>query len=316
MGGVLTYQGTFFLIQTAHRADLAATGWAVPEAKRAAFVAGGRFDEPFDARHLAWRQIRSTESDGDPGVPDDTFVYVPTMRKMRRAASAWVDGMFTPRYRASGDAGGGGIMVAGDPLNPGGGVPGGGIQPSAAASIQATEDVGRGFTSLLLRPNAWSWRLLGEREVLAPLNTARPGFPIEPDRNFGRSGLSLASDRWEVRQALVLQGDARTSGRPFDRVTLYLDEQTQQPLYLFTRKRSGRLVDVTIPAHRFSGDVTGYPGFADGHEALVFDPVATVSYSPIDGSGWRRESYDARSIPVSESDVRRYTSSAFLERGR
>jgi hypothetical protein len=205
--------------------------------------------------------------------------------------------------------------VGGDSYNPGGGLPGGGIQPSAAASIQTTEDIGRGFTSLLLRPNAWTWRLLGEREVLAPLNTTRPGFPIDPDRNFGRSGLSMASDRWEVRQAIVLQGDAKTSGRPFDRITLYVDEQTQQPLYLFTRKRGGRLMDVTIPAHRFSGDVRGYPNFAAGHEALVFDPVATVSYSPIDGSGWRRESFDVRSTPVSDADVRRYTSSTFLERG-
>ncbi len=315
LGSPQTYQGTFFLLQTAHRADLAESGWAVPEARRAVFVAGGRFDEPFDARHLAWRQIRPAETDRDPGEPDDTFVYVPSMRKMRRAASAWVEGMFTPRYRASSDAGGGGILAAGDSYRPGGGVPGGGIQPSAAASIQATEDIGRGFAGLLFRPNAWSWRLVGEREVLAPLNSSRPAFPVEPDRNFGRSGLSLASDRWEVRQAAVLEGLALKNAGAFERIAIYVDTQTQQPLYLFTRKRSGRLVDVTIPAHRFSGDVAGYPRFAAGHETLVFDPVATVSYSPLDGSGWRRESWDVRSTPVSDADVRRYTSSAFLERG-
>lgn len=316
LGSIQTYLGTFFVLQTGHRADLAQSGWSVPEVERTVFVAGGRFDEPTDARFLAWRQMRPEESEREAGEPDDTFVYVPTMRKMRRAASAWVEGMFTPRYRASGDAGGGGILVGGGPYNPGGAAPGGGIQPSAAASIQATEDIGRGFSSLLLRPNAWAWRLAAEREVLAPLNTSRPGYPIEPDRNFGRSGLSLGSDRWEVRQAVVLEGEARKSSGAFERIALWVDTQTQQPLYLFTRKRSGRLVDVTIPAHRFSGDVSGYPRFATGHEALVFDPVAAVSYSPIDGSGWRRESWDVRSTPVSDSDVRRYTSSAFLERGR
>jgi hypothetical protein len=316
LGGPQTYQGTFFLLQTGHRSDLAESGWAVPEAKRAVFVAGGRFSEPFDARHLAWRQIRPAETERDAGEPDDTFVYVPTMRKMRRAATAWVEGMFTPRYRASGDAGGGGILVGGgDAYRPGGGLPGGAIQPSAAASIQSAEDIGRGFASLLLRPNAWSWRLVGEREVLAPLNTTRPCFPAEPDRNFGRSGLSLASDRWEIRQAAVLEGSAKKSGGAFEQIAIYVDTQTQQPLYLFTRKRSGRLVDLTIPAHRFSGDVAGYPRFPSGHEALVFDPVATVSYSALDGSGWRRESCEVRSTPVSDSDVRRYTSSAFLERG-
>jgi hypothetical protein len=39
---------------------------------------------------------------------------VPTMRKMRRAPSAWVDGIFMPRYRVSGDAGGGGLPIGGE----------------------------------------------------------------------------------------------------------------------------------------------------------------------------------------------------------
>jgi len=33
------------------------------------------------------------------------------------------------------------------------------------------------------------------------------------------------------------------------------------------------------------------------------------------GSGWRRESYDVRSVPVSDAETQRYISSGYLMRG-
>jgi hypothetical protein len=206
------------------------------------------------------------------------------------------------------------MALGGGGIAGGAGLPGGAISPRSATSAAVSENVRRGFTTLLLRPNAYAWHLAGEREVLAPLNVAAGGFPQVPDRNFGRSGLSLASDRWDVRYAVVLEGRSRGREGGFDQLTLYVDHQTQQPLYAIAR-RGAQIADVVIPAHRFSGDVQGYPVPASGEQVLVFDPVAEVGYSPLDRSGWRRESYDARSLPLSASEIRRYTSSAFLERG-
>ena len=112
------------------------------------------------------------------------------------------------------------------------------------------------------------WRVLGVREVLAPLNAARGGYPGEPERSFGPSGLALAGDRWDVRQAVVIQGALRERGRAYDWLTLYVDVQTQQPLYAITERRGeGRLVEVGILVHRFSGDQPGYPGWPDGESA-------------------------------------------------
>ena len=87
----------------------AATG--SPRPTKSLWIAGGSFDEPFNARHLAWRQIRPEKADRKYKEADDTFVYVPTMRKPRRAATTWVDGIFTPRYTVSGDDGGGGFPL-------------------------------------------------------------------------------------------------------------------------------------------------------------------------------------------------------------
>jgi hypothetical protein len=312
LGSVEVYRGEFFYVQTRHRADLAESDYALPERDEASFVAGGRFTEPFNARHLAWRQLRPAKAERRYQEPDDTFVYVPTMRKMRRSATAWIDGLFTPRYTVGGEAGGGGM-----PIGTGSEYGVDSIQPTAGLNIAASEDIRRGFTGLVIRPNAYVWRLVGEREVVAPLNGVRPGWPEDPDRNFGPSGLSVADDRWEVRWAVVIEGRARRVVEDVGRVTLYVDYQTQQPLYYIARRPNGLLLDVGILVHRFSGDVVGYPPWEGegGGLALVFDPVAAVFYSvPEGGAGWRRESYDVVSVPVDGGRLRQMLALETLER--
>jgi hypothetical protein len=311
VGGVQTYEGDWFFLQTGHRADLESSGYRLAVADDTAWIAGGRFREPVSARHLAWRQLRPLDADRRFTLPDDTFVYVPTMRKVRRAASAWVDGVYVPRYRVAGDAGGGGLPIGGDMGGSGA------VNPAAGESIAQTEMLRRGFEGLALRPNAYAWRVLGEREVIAPINVTRSGYPESLDRNFGPSGLSAGSDRWDVRYAVVLQGALKEPGRDFDLLTLWIDYQTLQPLYMMTRRRPGaQLLEVGIQLHRFSGDVPSYPPWPDGSRAWVFDPVGALFFDVADGgSGWRREAYDATSLPRSPEETERMASPGFLDRG-
>ncbi len=311
LGGVQVYRGSFFFLQTRHRADLASSGYALPEADGESWVAGGRFDEPTNARHLAWRQFRPSKAERRYRESDNTFVYVPTMRKQRRAATSWIDGVFMPRYSTSGDGSGGGIPIGTTGLGGGGA-----INPTAGESIQTTEDSRRGFTGMALRPNAYVWRINGERTVLAPLNAARAGYPLDPDRNYGPSGLSVVSDRWDVRHAVIIEGAARMPGEGIRTITYFVDYQTQQPLYAILRGSKRRLLEIGILVHRFSGDTLDYPEWPGGTRALVFDPVAAVFFNAGAGAGgWRRESYDVTGIPPSASAVRRMTSSVALTRG-
>jgi len=309
IGGIQTYRGEWYLLQTGHRADLAKSDYRVDLADSTAWVAGGEFAEPTSARHLAWKQLRPLVTAEQFSLPDDTFVYVPTMRKVRRAASAWVDGVYTPRFRVAGGSGGGGVPLGGD-LAPGG------AANISAESISATENLRRGFEGLSLRPNAYVWRVLGEREVLAPINITRTGYPVDASRNFGPSGLSAGNDRWDVRWAIVIQGAVRERGRAFDLLTLWIDYQTLTPLYVITKqRRGGRLVEVGIQLHRFSGDLPRYPAWQDGTRADVFDPVGALFLDATDGSGWRREAYDVISLPKSDTEMRRMVSPAYLTRG-
>jgi hypothetical protein len=296
-GNAQSSSGSWFQLQLAYRADLAQTEYRVAEAPPAAWIAGGRFAEPTDARGLAWQQTREVAAAQRFTLPDDIFVFVPSLGKVRRAASAWVDGLYLPRYRT-----------------PAGVIGSAGTVSSAGA---ATEHLARGFTGLSVRPNAYVWRVLGTKQVIAPLNAARGGFPSDPERKFGPSGLSLADDRWDVRQAVAIQGALREGGREYDWLTLYIDTQTQQPLYVITeRRRDRRRIGVGILLHRWSGDQPGYPAWPDGEPAAVFDPAAAVFFDESDGSGWRRESYDARSAPLATDELRYRTSAAFLQRAR
>ena len=124
------------------------------------------------------------------------------------------------------------------------------------------------------------------------------------------------SQRWDVRWALVLGGAARERNGAFQWIRLYVDYQTAQPLFYVTRRARGNLVDVGVLVHRYSGDIPGYPDWAEGEKALVFDPVLASFYSVQDGSGWRRESYRITSTPLPPAKIRRYTTSMYLAAGR
>jgi hypothetical protein len=314
IGATETYLGEFFLVKTGHRADLAASDYRVPESTKTIWVAGGKFVEPFGARGLAWRQLRPRQAEADWSKPDDTFVYIPELRKARRAASAWIDGIYTPRYRVAGQNDGGLVPFArgGSEYAPGFEM----LPAGAGKSIAATEDIRRGFMGLAIRPNAYAWTLVGEREVLAPLNGSAVGWPLDPDRNYGTFGLSVASDRWDVRWAVVLRGRALKEVEGVAAVTLWLDWQTQQPLYFMTQKKNGALIDVGILVHRYSSDIAQYPAWPSTEPASVFDPVAAAFYYvPGRGSGWRRESYDVRSLPLEPDDLRKLTSTDELLKG-
>jgi hypothetical protein len=235
---------------------------------------------------------------------------------MRRAATSWVDGLFMPSYSFAGDPGGGAL-----PYGAGGGGAGvdglGAVNPTSGQSIPQSMNVKRGLTGLSLRPNAYIWRYRGHKDLLAPINATRSGYPRDPERNFGNSGISVASDRWEIRRIVVIEGALRVADEVIRTVTIYLDYQTQHPLYWVARTDKRRLLEIGIFVHRFSGDVAGYPRWPGGGQALVFDPVAQVFYNALEGAGgWRRESYDLLSIPFDEKLRRNMSSSEPLSHGR
>ena len=151
--------------------------------------------------------------------------------------------------------------------------------------------------------------------MIAPLNARVPGWPVREGRNHGPSGLSLASDAWDVRWAVVLEGRSRDGDRSLPRVTHWVDAQTAQPLYVIRRSRSGALREVGVLAHRYAGDDPRAQRLLEGGTANAFDPVA-AAFLTLPSGGWRRESWDARAAPVDSRVRRALLSTSDLSRGR
>jgi hypothetical protein len=318
-----THEGEFFEYQLSHRADLAEG--ELPFADDALFVAGGRFTEPFPARHFAWRQFRPLDALRDPDATDELYAYLPEYRRVRRLPAARIESLYLPVYGVGGQAQQG-LAVASLPsvgagaAGTGGG--GGGVAAGGGAGNLGDPgpDVGSdvptarsGVEGLALRPNLWRWRLVGVRDVLAPINLRSPLYPAETDRSFGPSGLSFGDDRWDLRRALVLEARARQapgeSGQA--RVVWYFDLQTLTPLYSMSFDAKDRPLDVGVFAGRWSEGREGYrpwPG-EDGKErpVRVVDPVG-AAFSTSADTGWRRESWEVVSTPPSEGELRQLTS--------
>ena len=257
---------------------------------RTSFRAGGSFSKPTIARGVAWRQFRPAETDRNAHRSDEIFVYVPEERKVRRAPPTGVDGLFMPSYTR-------GLPTIGGKLA----LPDGRVS-TPDPGIAVSEHWRRGFVGMAIRPNAYRFQLIGTRDVIAPLNSIVPGYPTERERSYGPSGLSVASDRWDVRRAVVIEGTRQRADLQAAYLKLYLDAQTQQPLYWITRRANRGIFEVGIFVGRFSGDDPLQTRWEDPGESFgVILPVAESMFVA-GGESWLRESYALRSDPPTSEE--------------
>ncbi len=267
------------------------------------FVAGGSFSAPDSARGLAWRQFQKTAAESDYLATDEVFVYLPGARKVRRAPPQQNEGVYLPSYTRGRSVDNVGMTLSdqmSDVGNP---------------AISATEPIRRGFVGLVIRPNAYTWTLDGVRDVLAPANGKSRGYPSDEARNYGPSGLSLASDRWELRRAAVLRGVSKDREGTVRNVALWIDGLTLQPLYWISSRSNGAVYEVGIFTSRFSADDLIDPKWAGSGTGFgVMLPVAQSFAVAGQGGGWLRESYALRTDPPDAEAVKDYLSTQTIGR--
>jgi len=312
------FEGEIFKIQLAFRADQAEAGYTGRDGDRYHWVAGGLFLEPTNAREYAWRQYRSREHLRKPGRSDDLHAYLPQWRRVRRITSVGVEGLYVPSFSvgvvpasqiAVGSGGVGDVGAAG-----GGGAVGTGEVTGAISPRR------NGFEGLELRPLLYQWEVRGVQDVLTPINARQAAWPAVQDRNFGPWGLSYASDRWELRRALVLEARAHGTESDSDpaRMVHYVDLQTLRPLYFISWDAKGSLLDVGLHVGRWSEDRADYPGWPDDPErpVRVLDPVGAAFANVREQGGWRRESWTLVSTPPPDRELQQLLSVGQLTRRR
>ena len=312
------FEGEIFKVHLAYRSDRAADDYVAPGSRSSHWVAGGQMFQPFDAREYAWRQYRDVGHQVDPRRSDDLHVYLPTHRRVRRTSAADVEGLYMPSFSVGVTERGGQLPVGGGGAEAGG--VGGSVDISGGGASTITTKRS-GFEGLELRPLLYTYRVLGAQDVLAPINARTASFPELTDRDFGPSGLSFASDRWDLRRALVLEGVAGKEKRgegELNRIVQYVDLQTLQPLYYISFDRDGEIIDVGYYVGRWSEDRPDYPAWPDDPErpVRVIDPAGAAFANLQESGGWRRESWNAVSTPPSDKAVKRMLSIQNLTKRR
>jgi hypothetical protein len=318
IGRAEPFEGSIFKMHMAHRADRAASDYIAPGASDKQWVAGGEYYQPFAAREYAWRQYRDLSAQADRARSDDLHAYVPNLRRVRRIAANQVEGLYMPQFSVG--------VVQSQQLAIGGGTPeaGGAVGSVGVGGASGTLATKRsGFEGLELRPLLWKWNVLGVQDVLAPINARNPLYPAPEaaERNFGPWGLSFASDRWDVRRALVLEGAAveqTPGGDQAARLVQYFDLQTGAPLYSMTYDDKGRLIDLGMFVGRWSEDRSDYPRWPDdpAREVRTIDPVGAAFANLSEGGSWRRESWDVVSTPPDDRTLKTQLSVNNLTKGR
>ena len=307
------FEGEVFQHQLAHRADRGDDGYRVPGTGTRAWVFGGRFFLPFRAREYAWLQYRDLAAEREQRRSDDLHLYIPNMRKVRRIPAHGIEGVFMPSF-------GVGVEVGGNSAAP----EVGGVGSIGGLDVGALPDTIQpkrsGFEGLEIRPLLYDYTVLGVQDLLTPINAENPAYPVETSRSFGPYGLSWASDRWDLRRALILEGSRVELGQAGEvaKLRMWVDLQTLYPLYYSSYDARGEQVDVGYFVGRWSEDRPDYPKWPGDPErdARVIDPVGSGFANVKLRGSWRRESWELVSTPESDKLVKRALSLRSIQRGK
>jgi hypothetical protein len=265
------------------------TKGAIFKGEKRRFVSGLEITAPFDARGIMLLTYNYKSQDGplDQAKNQDTWVYVPDLRRVRRVSTAQ--------------------------------------RTDSVAGTDFTADDLRSFSGI---PPQYSWECLGEAKILGPMNTKYLAYPYSEDYNYGPYGFSFANDRWELRDTWIIRFDPKNDDHPYHHKDIYVDKETDEPLYSFAYDRKNELWKIIWHNHRFSDDWVGndpkakegvwYPtweGIGDkvSDLRLASDIIVNVQT----GTGNRIEFVDNEGSPfASKGKIRRYIDIGRLNKGR
>jgi hypothetical protein len=277
----LYYEGWGQIVQLSHRPEpqYADKGGDVfrAEQRKNAFAIG--VDAPFDAKGIAVLNYRYKSADGPPksAKNDDTWVYVPTLRRVRRVSTAQ--------------------------------------RTDAVSGTDFTLDDLNGFNGI---PPQYTWRCLGEQDLVATVNTKVKGYPYTRDHNFGPYGLSFADDRWELRHTFKFEFEPKNADHPYSKKTIYLDKNTAEILYSFAYDRKGELWKIIYHNKIWSENTKEvYKPWEGVPETRDDMNVADIVINVQTGTGNRIEGWTANGAPVGNpGKIRRLIDVGRLTKGR
>lgn len=280
----LYYEGEAKNVDLAHRVEpkYQANRGDIFQGENRKYASGIEVSAPFDARGILLLGYRYKASDGPRAQAknDDTWVYVPTLRRVRRISTAQ--------------------------------------RTDAVSGTDFTLDDLFSFNGIVPQ---YEWTCLAETQTIAPMNSQVKGYPYSRDHNFGPYGLSFASDRWELRETLVIRMKPKNAEHPYLYKDLYLDKETLNAHYSFAYDPNGALWKIIWHNKRWSEDESlvgpWYAGWEGVEEARDLVTVSDIIVNVQTGSGNRIEFWNRNGMPFKTTGkIRRFIDVGRLTKGR
>jgi hypothetical protein len=271
----LYYEGTGWLMRLAKRTDRAEKGGRIFKKEKRKGAGGIEVTAPFDVRGFLGLGYRYLSSDGP--------------REKAKNEDIWVYIPDLRRVRR--------ISAA--------------RRMDSVSGTDFTPDDSGSFSGIIPQ---FSWKYIGEAEVITPMNTQRLGYPYEKSRNFGKTGLSFADDVWDVRKVYIIEQYPKEENHPYSRKRIWIDQQTQNALYSAAYTRRGdELWKLIYSTFRWSENEAQ----EDRIEGMrTFFRVSDIVMNVITGTGNRIEFWDARPTRLTKGKIRKLTDVGRLNRGR
>jgi hypothetical protein len=167
----------------------------------------------------------------------------------------------------------------------------------------------------------YEWHCLGERKIIGPMNTMVRAYPYDPKHDFGPYGLSFASDRWELRDTIVVRMIPKNSDHPYHHKDLFIDKQTLNVMYSFAYDQKQELWKIIWHNKRWSEDerLTGpwYPGWKGVPKPMDNIIISDIIVNVQTGTGNRIEYWDRTGTAFeSKAKVRSFIDVGRLTKGR
>jgi hypothetical protein len=259
----LTYDGRAWTVRLTRRVDRAESSGDLFEGEKRKRAVGFRVVGPFDMRGMLGLRYRYLSADRAPAEA--------------RHDDQWIYIPWLRRVRR--------FSVA--------------ERNDAVAGSDMTPDDMTGFSGIVPQ---FDWRYLGETKVLAPIDSRLIPYRGAGEANFGPTGLSLANDVWQLREAIILEQSSTEHRHPYRLKRLWVDKQTYLVLYAAAWDRSGELWKLIYGANRWS-ESDLQEARIDGLRALL--RICDVLVNVKTGSGTRLEIYDVQPTRMSPDRVRR-----------
>jgi hypothetical protein len=277
------YRRTYF----SHRADLAANGGELVEGTDVEWAEFIEVNDPFDLRGTMFLLYRYT----DPAKEDDTWAYIPSLRRVRRIATTQKSDSLLGTEFTFEDF----YLFSGYVLDQEWAFGGESMKLGAMSSQRQCfpANMGPEFQQRkegLIR--------LGSREAWDACHWGPYG------------ALPFVDERWEKRRVFVLDDVPKQKGHPYSRRRIWYDAQTMWPLYSIAYDRAGNPYKVFAHVASWTED-TNNPGNA-GKRVVVGRALLGVNLQSLNSHV--TQFFTSNVIPFSAGDTERYFDITRLKR--